>query len=73
MFVCICRGINEKKIHNSIDGGAVTAKQVYCSLGVKPKCGKCRPEIQEMIDNVLRNRLGILPVYSQEQPLERVA
>ncbi|TNE43642.1 MAG: hypothetical protein EP343_33030 [Deltaproteobacteria bacterium] len=73
MFVCICRGINEKKIQNSIDGGAVTAKQVYCALGVKPKCGKCRPEIQEMIDNVLRNRLGILPVFPQEQPLEQVA
>lgn len=57
MIICICRAINEQKINKSIDGGAVTAKQVYCSLGVKPKCGKCRPEIQQMIDSALSKRL----------------
>ena len=66
MIVCICRAINEKKINASIDGGARTAKQVYHSLGVKPKCGKCRPEIQEMIDNALQERVQRLPFLHQE-------
>jgi bacterioferritin-associated ferredoxin len=56
MIICICRAINEQKINQSIDGGAVTAKQIYGSLGVKPKCGKCRPEIQDMIDTALQKR-----------------
>lgn len=73
MFVCICRAINEKKINRTIDNGAVTAKQVYCALGVKPKCGKCRADIQEMIDNVLRNRLGVIPTVAQEPMLDRHA
>ncbi|MCB9639848.1 MAG: (2Fe-2S)-binding protein [Myxococcales bacterium] len=71
MIVCICRALNEKKINQSIDEGATTARQVYCSLGVKPKCGKCCREIQEMIDSALSTRLQTLPNLSSESSIEQ--
>lgn len=71
MFVCVCRAINQKAVHRSIDGGAVTAKQVYASFGVTPKCGKCRPEIQEMIDDTLHSRLGLS--YQSPHPVAQHA
>lgn len=71
MIVCICRAINEKKINQSIDGGAITAKQVYCSLGIKPKCGKCRPEIQQMIDTALNKLQQYQDIQQQFNTIER--
>lgn len=50
MFICNCNGINERSVTSAIQSGAGTPAQVYAAHDCRPRCGKCRPEIIELIE-----------------------
>jgi len=50
MYICNCNGISLKSMTTAIEAGASTPAQVYAAHDCRPCCGKCRPEIQELID-----------------------
>lgn len=70
MYVCICNAINETAIEDAIERGATSAREVYFALGVKPKCGKCKPEIQDMINDAMRARAEAQP---SDNPAYKIA
>ena len=51
MFVCLCKAITDREIHEAVDAGAVGHVDDLEQLcGVGSGCGTCRPTAQELID-----------------------
>ena len=49
MYVCVCHGVTDKDIAESIDLGNTTHKQLRDKLCVGKTCGQCIPVIKEML------------------------
>ncbi|CAH9050523.1 Bacterioferritin-associated ferredoxin [Pseudoalteromonas holothuriae] len=41
MYICICHGVTDKKIAQTIDDGATSMRELSKELGVGTQCGKC--------------------------------
>ncbi|MEY4592673.1 MAG: hypothetical protein RIR18_1568 [Pseudomonadota bacterium] len=41
MYVCICKGVTERHIHQAARDGAKTLKDLRRDLGVTLDCGRC--------------------------------
>jgi len=54
MFVCNCNGVRMRDmsvaVEQVMDSGAPTVAAVYQACGVAPKCGRCKVDIQRMLD-----------------------
>ncbi|WP_306251897.1 bacterioferritin-associated ferredoxin [Parvularcula sp. IMCC14364] len=49
MIICVCRRLNTKKVETAIKAGATTPACVLAHHGTRFNCGKCRPEICNML------------------------
>ncbi len=49
MIICVCRRLNTKKVESAIQAGAKTPARVLAHHGTRFNCGKCRPEICNLI------------------------
>jgi len=49
MVVCLCQGVSEKDVRESIAGGATTRKKVTRACGAGAGCGGCHESIREII------------------------
>jgi bacterioferritin-associated ferredoxin len=43
MYVCLCRAVNERQIHEAVQRGARTMRELAQGLGVATGCGRCGP------------------------------
>jgi len=50
MYVCICRGVNEKAIHQAVADGAQSVRDVRRCLDVGSQCGQCVRHAHEVIE-----------------------
>ena len=41
MYICLCHGVTDKKIEQTIDDGATTMRELTKELKVGSQCGKC--------------------------------
>lgn len=41
MYVCICRAVTDNHIHEAVQGGARTLKDLRRDLGIASDCGRC--------------------------------
>jgi bacterioferritin-associated ferredoxin len=41
MYVCICKAVTERHIHQAAQAGAKTLKDLRRDLGVSSECGRC--------------------------------
>lgn len=41
MYVCICKGVTDHKIRESVEGGARSWREVQTETGCGTQCGKC--------------------------------
>jgi len=48
MYVCICHGLNDKKVKAALTNGAKTPASVFRHHGCQVQCGKCVPMMREM-------------------------
>ncbi|MCG5244134.1 (2Fe-2S)-binding protein [Azospirillum doebereinerae] len=48
MYVCICHGLNDKKVKAALTNGAKTPASVFRHHGCQVQCGKCVPTMREM-------------------------
>jgi len=60
MYVCICNALSEKKLREaaSVLGSSATASELFRSLGSRPQCGKCVPEVRGLLDQHKGHRGG---------------
>ena len=49
MYVCICRGVTERHIHQAIERGVRTMRDLRRELGVAGCCGKCGVHACQML------------------------
>ena len=49
MIVCLCANVSERKLRETIAGGATTLKEVERRCGAGAGCGACRPFIRECL------------------------
>lgn len=49
MYICICKKITDKQIHQEIENGATTLDELSNRLGVASQCGKCGKCVRNMI------------------------
>ncbi len=49
MYVCICNALKDKQLA-SASQGARTVAEVFRRCGRRPQCGKCLPDVAQMIE-----------------------
>ncbi len=63
MFVCNCNGVRQRDMSAAVDHvascGAPTVAAVYAQCGVAPKCGRCKVDIQRMLDEAMRPAMAM--------------
>lgn len=57
MYVCICNALNENTVREAARKNISTqnAIKIYETLGVKPQCGMCLCDAQNICDNEKQN------------------
>jgi len=50
MYVCLCRAVTDREIHQAVDGGVDHVDQLEELCGIGTGCGGCRNVAQELID-----------------------
>ena len=54
MYVCLCKGITDNQIRDSIlQGEAGSWREVSKQLGVSSQCGKCAIVAKQVVDDAL--------------------
>lgn len=49
MYVCLCNGLNERRVREAVANGAASVAKVYKHHGCAPRCGKCLPVVREIL------------------------
>jgi bacterioferritin-associated ferredoxin len=52
MIICVCNRINSKGVAAAVEAGASHPEAVQAHHGCAFNCGKCRPLIGEMIEDL---------------------
>ncbi len=50
MYVCLCNGITDRDIRESIADGASSVEEVMYLTGAATRCGSCMATIAAMVD-----------------------
>ena len=53
MYVCICHGISEQRLHQAIEEGARCFEELQSCTGVATCCGACEPCARQVLDETL--------------------
>lgn len=62
MYVCICKQVTERDIHEAVDNGACSFKDVRTELGVATDCGECKQHARQCIRQARKNTSE--PIYT---------
>lgn len=49
MFVCLCKSITDRQIHQAIDAGVSSFESMQEELDVSTACGSCSCEVKKII------------------------
>ena len=49
MYICICKQVTESEIHEAVDQGACSLKDIRTELGVGTECGECKHHARQCI------------------------
>jgi bacterioferritin-associated ferredoxin len=49
MYVCNCNGLTRKEVRKAIENRPRDAMDVHRYYQCEPQCGRCLPEIREML------------------------
>lgn len=50
MYVCNCNGLTHKQVRKAIENRPRDVEGVYHYYQCQPQCGRCVPEVREMLD-----------------------
>lgn len=53
MYICICKGITDRSIRESVESGATSFRKVRNSLGVATECGQCACDAKKLVNDIL--------------------
>jgi bacterioferritin-associated ferredoxin len=49
MYVCVCKGVTERRIAAAVRDGACSLRDLSRELGVGSACGKCLPMARDVL------------------------
>jgi bacterioferritin-associated ferredoxin len=53
MWVCLCKGVNDRQIRAAINAGARTPEEISARCRAATGCGGCLPEVCRMLSDHL--------------------
>lgn len=59
MYVCICNAIKDQEIAAAAKSEAPTVAEIFRRCGRRPQCGKCLPDVAQMIEDARAAQNGI--------------
>lgn len=60
MYVCICNALKDRELAAAAGGDARSVADVFRRCGARPKCGKCLPDVAQMIEDARLREGGVL-------------
>ncbi len=64
MYICICNALKDKELA-AASGGARTVADVFRRCGCRPQCGKCLPDVAQMIEDARALENDRLPLAAE--------
>lgn len=64
MYVCLCNGYRDAEICQVAESGVRCAQTAYLTLGNGPRCGRCLPTAQDLIDRIHGSQPSAAPATS---------
>ncbi len=65
MYVCVCRGVTDREIHEAVDRGARTLSDLSFDTGVATQCGTCANTARKILrEAISQGRQISLPVIN---------
>ena len=49
MYVCVCKAVTDAQIKRVINEGVSSRRELFKCLGVGSDCGKCNPQVKELL------------------------
>lgn len=59
MYVCICNALKDREIAAAAKSEAATVAEVFRRCGRRPQCGKCLPDVAQMIEDARASEQGL--------------
>ncbi|MSS76550.1 MAG: (2Fe-2S)-binding protein [Methyloglobulus sp.] len=56
MYVCVCKAVTDTQIKQAINEGLSSQRELFKCLGVGGSCGKCNPDVKELLNDHSRNQ-----------------
>lgn len=50
MYVCLCLGVTDRDIHETIADGASSVEEVMRCTGAGTRCGSCQDQISDLVE-----------------------
>lgn len=63
MYVCLCKGITDQQIRQTVEAGATHFGQVRKNLGLASQCGKCANVAREVFNEAIEATMESEPLY----------
>lgn len=54
MYICVCKGITDRDIHEAALNGAIKMRDIRIGLGVSEQCGVCACHAKIVLDKALQ-------------------
>jgi len=51
MYVCICNALKCRELREAASSEEASVAEVFRRCGGRPKCGKCLPDVAQMIED----------------------
>lgn len=64
MYVCLCNGITDREIKQSIRDGSSSLEDLHDNLGVGSQCGQCACLSQDILDQTMEENSGLALPYA---------
>lgn len=64
MYICICNALREKQLA-AASNGAVAVSDVFRRCGARPKCGKCLPDVAQLIQRARDEEEGVMRLAAE--------
>lgn len=64
MYVCICNALRDKELAEAAGADARSVADVFRRCGRRPQCGKCLPDVAQMIEDA--RCADARPLYAAE-------
>ncbi len=64
MYICICNALKDKELA-AASSNARTVADVFRRCGSRPQCGKCLPDVAQIIEDVRAMEDDQLPLAAE--------